>query len=1049
MKYFHQVLFLFLVLNLSAQSNPCGNELKYKQTDKEYLIDLDKSMKAFKSWQLKKKIIADTIFEIPVHVVIHHFPCDSYGEGTNIADEQILSQIEILNEYFAHSNADSINIPEQFSTAASRIRFRLASFDPDGNPTDGVTRYGSYESFSQNDSMIISKTMWSRDKFLNLYFTPYLDIAYGYAPIPMPDSLPSIYSDVVTVSTEVVGAREFNPLARLNDSYAEGRIAIHEVGHWLGLRHIWGSSPGCDVDDGISDTPLQISPNRFCPTHPSVSCDNDGDMFMNHMDYTEDLCKTAFSAEQVSYMEFILQDTRSSLLNSNTDYILDDSYPKIILDSKNDLSCQESNTGSIHLDGYDGVAPYTFRIDQGAYQSSGSFTNLDAGTYMAEIKDVLGQVSQRPIKILTPPLFIENIDIDVYCNNSIRALVSVNLNDMCQDIDEINISGDNYQESFIDELLNEDFENGSPTGGWTLQGDWRIGNAEIYGTPGFNIPKTDNFLVLRDDQGNNAAGQRYVYLPFTNLQGANDFSVSFDAFFLMDSYFFTQEYSIISMSTDQGASYQEILTLDRYNYWHNYQIDFRNISYKDVIVRIGYHDGLGWNLGIALDNIKIIAQNDLSDLNLQKGEYTIDVISKEGCVVTVDFEISEEDVVSIIDLVIEQPSCNDNGFIYIEAESKSGILDYIINGQSNTNGLYENIAAGIYEIKVIDNNGCEITEIVELEPWSMEIIEASAECSSSIDSFTYNIELCVEGGGNGVWRLLNNDELIQVIGDSSDCVVFQISDLMSNDSLSNNLIAEFIDDLGCNSTFEINSITPVILSYSATDTVYLCQNDEVYVLEIDNSEMFKEIILSINDDTLIPDSLTDNYNLFQIGQYSIYAVDNNGCTFRSEFILERYDNITIDIINQGPSSAGGGESIQVEATGGVPPYSYNTDTLSNSTGIFTDLTPGTYFIEVTDSAGCEGMIEIIIDGVSSSQEIANTKSLIMYPNPTAGNIIIDLNVELEDSMIYLYDAQLRKVNITDFELRDKVLWLSNMPSGIYYLKIIIDEKQYVGKILRL
>jgi len=1050
MKYLHQIAILILAINLSAQSVPCGNEIKYRHTAKEYEKDLERSAKAFKLWKPNIKRTTDSILEIPVHVVIHHYPCDAYGEGTNITDRQILSQIKILNQYFAHRHADTLNVPDQFSTAASKIRFRLASFDPEGNPTDGVTRYASYELFSQNDSMIISRTMWSRDNFLNLYFTPYLDIAYGYAPIPLPDSLPSIHSDVVTISTEVVGERVYNPLDKLSDPYAEGRIAIHEMGHWLGLRHIWGSSNfnGCEMDDGISDTPLQSRANRRCPTHPSVSCDNDGDMYMNHMDYTEDLCKTAFTAEQVSYMEFILQETRSSLLISNCNYILDATHPKILLNSKNNLNCQEPNTGSIHLEGYDGVAPYSFKINQGTFQSSGSFNNLDAGLYMIEIKDALGNVSQRPIEIVSPPSLIENIEIEIYCNNTIGASVSVNLNDKCQEINEINISGDNYQELFNEVLLSEDFENGIPTG-WVLQGDWQIRDSETYFSPGFNIPKTDKFLVLRDDQGNDALGQRYVYLPLTNLNGARDFSFIFDAFFLDDIFFGAVEWSTISISIDQGVSYQDLLTLEEYNYWRNYQIDFRNINYQDVILRIGYHDGFGWNLGLALDNIKIITNNDLSELSLIEGDYTIDVLKEDGCVETANFEISGEDVIHISDLVIEQPSCNGNGSIYIQAESNSGIFDYIFNGQSNTNGLYENLIPGINEIQIIDNNGCEITEIVVLLPWSMEIIEVSTECSSTSDLFTYNIELCVETGINGVWQLLNNDQVIQEQVDSADCVFFEINDLMFSDSFPNTLTAQVIDDLGCKSTFEINLIVPVILSFNATDTIYICENEETYVLEIDNSEMFQEIILAFSDATLLPDSLTGNFNISESGRYIIYAVDNNGCTFSSEFIFERYDNIIIDVIDQSPSSTSGGESIQLEASGGLPPYFFTIDSISNSTGIFTDLIPGTYFITVTDSVGCNGIIEIVIDVASSSKEINNFRSLVVYPNPTAENIIINLDVELDNSMIYLYDAQLRTINITDFEFHDNILPLSNLPSGVYFIKIISEEIQYVGKIMRL
>ncbi len=69
-----------------------------------------------------------------------------------------------------------------------------------------------------------------------------------------------------------------------------GRTAVHEVGHWIDLRHIWGDSNNCSGSDFVDDTPNAQMPNFGKPTFPHVSCSNDpnGDMFMNYMDYVDD-----------------------------------------------------------------------------------------------------------------------------------------------------------------------------------------------------------------------------------------------------------------------------------------------------------------------------------------------------------------------------------------------------------------------------------------------------------------------------------------------------------------------------------------------------------------------------------------------------------------------------------------------------------------------------------------------------------------------------------------------------------------------------------------
>src|ERR1043165_4981181 len=97
-----------------------------------------------------------------------------------------------------------------------------------------------------------------------------------------------------------------------------GRTAVHEVGHWLGLKHIWGDA-ACG-DDLVEDTPPQGWYTQGCPTGFHSSCNNGvmGDMYMNYMDYTSDACMNLFTAGQKQRMRalFATGGARASLLQS-------------------------------------------------------------------------------------------------------------------------------------------------------------------------------------------------------------------------------------------------------------------------------------------------------------------------------------------------------------------------------------------------------------------------------------------------------------------------------------------------------------------------------------------------------------------------------------------------------------------------------------------------------------------------------------------------------------------------------------------------------------
>ena len=232
----------------------------------------------------------------------------------NISDAQIESQIDVLNEDFRHENADLSTVPAIFVPLATdaRIEFKLATTDPDGNPTNGITRTStSVTDFGGDDEVKSAATggadAWPADKYLNIWVCQLANNLLGYAQFP---GGPAATDGVVVLHTA------FGNTGTAAAPFGLGRTATHEIGHWLNLRHIWGDDgTGCSGDDFVADTPNQGGPNYGAPAFPRVSCSNgpNGDMFMNYMDYVNDAAMTMFTIGQVTRMQATLDGLRSSI----------------------------------------------------------------------------------------------------------------------------------------------------------------------------------------------------------------------------------------------------------------------------------------------------------------------------------------------------------------------------------------------------------------------------------------------------------------------------------------------------------------------------------------------------------------------------------------------------------------------------------------------------------------------------------------------------------------------------------------------------------------
>ncbi len=255
------------------------------------------------------EVRTDLTLYIPVHIIVVHTPGLAIGSGNNHSVEKILEQMQVLNKDFGRTNFDTIFTPKEFKSGNPKIHFCLASIDPDGKPTDGISRYASNSSFQNEEIFIKTSTAWPREDYLNIWVAGITNLGFSY--IPNATSLPDSKIDGVTIDHKAFGGNKTNT----NKPYNLGRTATHEVGHFLGLQHIWFTD-GCIGDDGITDTPLQNRANLGCKSHPSISCQNKGDMYMNYMDYSDDDCLVMFSFDQAKYMRSILSTLRYALLES-------------------------------------------------------------------------------------------------------------------------------------------------------------------------------------------------------------------------------------------------------------------------------------------------------------------------------------------------------------------------------------------------------------------------------------------------------------------------------------------------------------------------------------------------------------------------------------------------------------------------------------------------------------------------------------------------------------------------------------------------------------
>jgi len=723
-----------------------------------------------------------------------------------------------------------------------------------------------------------------------------------------------------------------------------------------------------DANDCISETPFAISEPALLGIsvnqQTNVDCfgDTDGEVILNGQGGTGNYqynigggnyqTSGTFNNLSTGSYDFNIKDANDCIASLN---IMITSPPEIVAQISEIISveCFGENTGSVMLQLSGGAG--NFNTTMNGNTATGStvlFQNLAAGTYPILIEDGNACTTIESVVINQNPaiqLSLSNTQ-NITCNGNSNGLI------------EVNVVGGNggyiYSINGTSNSSNNTFTN-------LTAGQYSISTMDDLGCED---------MITVDIFEPSAIQINLISHTNESCSGANDGSAIFQANGGVGNFQYTLSGTTNSTGVfnNLSAGNYDVVVLDGNNCVENFsflidsanpitaqinaqtEVDcFGNNNASIQVAASGGNSNFTFNLGSQSNSTGFFQ-------NLTAGNYTISITDGNNCQTTVNTTIAQPSEISPSVASSQLVNCfgENSGSFQIQASGGTGNYNFSMGNETNSTGLFENLAAGNYTISITDENNC--FSLFATTVFQPNVITSAITASQNVLCFGENsgsLQVQASGGIGNLNFTLGNE--------TNSTGVFE------NLNAGNyNII--ITDDNNCQSTITANISQPdAITSAIAASQNVLCFGENNGSLQVQASGGIGNLNFTLGNET----NSTGLFENLTTGNYNIIITDDNNCSSSASFEITQPTELAISTTTINLASCNGQEgSIQVAAQGGTLPYQFSNGNISNSTGLVENLTAGIYMINVTDGNNCTTSINVdIIEPNALNVDITQTQ----------------------------------------------------------------------------